>query len=106
VASRIPRLTVRDFDDATRLAEKIELVLRADDELRRRARLLRRLRNEVRSAVGDGHLNAYVPSETRRVLRLGTWRRRRATPRGAAHPGNRRDTAVVRCSRGPSSPAP
>lgn len=65
----LPRLHLSDLDDAERLAEKIDVILRSDRELRRRNRRIRRLQEELRAIVGDDNFGVYLRLEEAVIAR-------------------------------------
>lgn len=59
----LPRLRISSLDDADDLARKIDVVLRADPELRRRARRIRKAQEELRAKVGEDAFAIYMKLE-------------------------------------------
>jgi hypothetical protein len=64
-----PRLCVSDFDDADQLAAKIDVILRADTELRKWGRRIRNLQDELRDAVGNDSFGVYLRLEEEVIAR-------------------------------------
>ena len=65
----LPRLCVSDLDDAERLARKIDVILLADTELRRRSRRIRKLQEELRRAAGEDSFGIYLRIEEEVIAR-------------------------------------